>query len=125
MKSHSLLKCCVTHSLLRLLGDFREDQMENVPIKLQSWTERVENFLQRRTNKDYNYFRASNTTPPLPPESMLVNAHTTMIWCSNNIGLRGRGVSNGSYPRMLILDVTKYDNKSNFLNYFVHDCVRT
>ena len=34
----------------------------------------------------------------------------------------GRGVSNGSYPRILILDVTKYDNKSNFLNYFVHDC---
>ena len=24
---------------------------------------------------------------------------------------------------VLILDVTKYDNKSNFLNYFVHDCV--
>ena len=36
---------------------------------LQSWTERVENYLQRRTNKDYNYFRASNTTPPPPPPS--------------------------------------------------------
>ena len=31
-------------------------------------------------------------------------------------------MSNGSYPRILILDVTKYDNKSNVLNYFVHDC---
>ena len=40
---------------------------QNVVPILQSWTERVENFLQRRTNKDYNYFRASNTTPPPPP----------------------------------------------------------
>ena len=35
---------------------------------------------------------AHQTQPhPLPPESMLVNAHTTMIWCSNNIGLGGEG----------------------------------
>ena len=92
---------------------------------LQSWTERVENFLQRRTNKDYNYFRASNTTPPPPPR---VNVGQRAYY--NDLvfeqhwfgGGGGRGVSNGSYPRILILDVTKYDNKSNFLNYFVHDC---
>ena len=37
---------------------------------------------------------AHQTQPhPLPPESMLVNAHTTMIWCSNNIGLGGGGGS--------------------------------
>ena len=35
---------------------------------------------------------AHQTQPhPPPPESMLVNAHTTMIWCSNNIGLGGEG----------------------------------
>ena len=35
---------------------------------------------------------AHQTQPhPLPPESMLVNAHTTMIWCSNNNGLGGEG----------------------------------
>ena len=93
---------------------------------LQSWTERVENFLQRRTNKDYNYFRASNTTPPPPPRVNVGQRayYNDLVFEQHWFG-GGRGVSNGSYPRILILDVTKYDNKSNFLNYFVHDCVRT
>ena len=66
--------------------------------------------------------RIKHNPTPSPPSQcwstrilQWFGVRTTLVW-------GGRGVSNGSYPRILILDVTKYDNKSNFLNYFVHDC---